>query len=913
MKHSIRSWALLLLALCMVIGIVPMYALAAEAAPTVELDIDGDGVVNYVSMGASNTNGYGMRGYITEEELELLLSGQVSKDEVNVYGYQRTPEGAYPDLIRDYCVELYGEGNVVVDQLAISSMRVEELRVLLDDSYMGDDYTSWRFTGEDGWFESAEEGGLEALRAAYTEYVTTADLITVDIGWNNFGVYVCNQLMDYMNNGTYKWTTDISAIYETQAEAAAALEAKEIIRGYIVENVGEGEMADALTDIFAYSILGYMHNFDIVMEKIEALNPDAKVVVIGIQNLLYGVVVDLDGQQFPLGQIFGNFVNMANYYASACSPWQDSYQYVKAGEDEHVTIFLDQMKTYDGDAENLDQNVKDCFDYYDNDLFLQTRIDYVAAQMVEEEYGSMLSMLGYESGQEVVAAGKKGELGSLQDTFDGMYWPALYAAYDTMAVFVKEIANYEVVDANGLLDGSVDIGAVEDALADAIYAEVQENALAAADGQAYTVDLDELLPDANTKVVAAMYVRYYMGNSFFAHPNAQGHAQILDAAMGVVNDPASETDQALPAHLVESVHTIHQLLCGGKGHVEVVDGAVAATCTQAGLTEGRHCDVCGQVLVAQEEVPAAGHSYEDGTCTGCGEVALGTPSIEYCFSRQQTSVRITWSLVDGADGYELWRTTTPDDPSSWKKVKTITSGTTSSYNNNGLEEGVTYYYRVNAYVDENGQRIRSGFSDYSYMPAAVVWAGPYSNSTSRIRLRWDAVEGAHGYQIWRQNEDGTWSIIRTLGDKGNVLTNDQGDATFYSNTGLEAGKRYVYRMRAFMITEDGGKVFGAYSDEVTVAVAPESTVLTGTSPRAGRARLSWDAVEGAAGYQLWMCDPTTGQWAIAKSITDGSITSYTKNELTSGVQYQFKLRAYTEVDGRKTFGGYSETITVTVQ
>ena len=39
-----------------------------------------------------------MRGYITEEELALLLSGQVSKDDVNVYGYQRTPEGAYTEV-----------------------------------------------------------------------------------------------------------------------------------------------------------------------------------------------------------------------------------------------------------------------------------------------------------------------------------------------------------------------------------------------------------------------------------------------------------------------------------------------------------------------------------------------------------------------------------------------------------------------------------------------------------------------------------------------------------------------------------------------------------------------------------------------------------------------------------------------
>jgi len=59
-----------------------------------------------------------------------------------------------------------------------------------------------------------------------------------------------------------------------------------------------------------------------------------------------------------------------------------------------------------------------------------------------------------------------------------------------------------------------------------------------------------------------------------------------------------------------------------KGHTEVIDEAVEPTCTETGLTEGSHCEVCGEVLVAQEVVPAKGHSYEetveDATCTETG-------------------------------------------------------------------------------------------------------------------------------------------------------------------------------------------------------------------------------------------------------------------------------------------------------
>lgn len=63
------------------------------------------------------------------------------------------------------------------------------------------------------------------------------------------------------------------------------------------------------------------------------------------------------------------------------------------------------------------------------------------------------------------------------------------------------------------------------------------------------------------------------------------------------------------------------------GHTEVVDEAVAATCTQTGLTQGSHCAVCNEVLVAQLETGVANHTpgsqatcTEDQICTVCGEI-----------------------------------------------------------------------------------------------------------------------------------------------------------------------------------------------------------------------------------------------------------------------------------------------------
>jgi hypothetical protein len=70
------------------------------------------------------------------------------------------------------------------------------------------------------------------------------------------------------------------------------------------------------------------------------------------------------------------------------------------------------------------------------------------------------------------------------------------------------------------------------------------------------------------------------------------------------------------------------------GHTEVIDAAVEPTCTEDGLTEGKHCSSCGKVFVAQKKIDALGHTFGDWietqaptcevagkevrTCSACG-------------------------------------------------------------------------------------------------------------------------------------------------------------------------------------------------------------------------------------------------------------------------------------------------------
>lgn len=60
-------------------------------------------------------------------------------------------------------------------------------------------------------------------------------------------------------------------------------------------------------------------------------------------------------------------------------------------------------------------------------------------------------------------------------------------------------------------------------------------------------------------------------------------------------------------------------------HIEVIDEAVSATCTSVGLTEGKHCSVCGAVTIEQKEIAVLPHTYDDrydDSCNKCDYIRV---------------------------------------------------------------------------------------------------------------------------------------------------------------------------------------------------------------------------------------------------------------------------------------------------
>lgn len=272
--------------------------------------------------------------------------------------------------------------------------------------------------------------------------------------------------------------------------------------------------------------------------------------------------------------------------------------------------------------------------------------------------------------------------------------------------------------------------------------------------------------------------------------------------------------------------------------------------------------------------------YTVRACSGAAQSSYdGTKSIQVLrqpcpkLSNAATGVNVSWSKVDGAGGYYVYRKTAS---TGWKKLESL-SDSAVSYLDTTIQNdsGTTYYYTVRAH---NG----SALSSYTTTCSILYLAQPevtLSMASEGVSVSWNEVEGATGYRIYRKTAGSSWTSLAAITD---------GTTLRYTDTSIRnaSGTIYFYTVRAYR-----GAVQSTYDGSKTIKfLSQPSFELSNTS--AG-VQVSWNNITGADGYRVYRKTASSG-WIRIAAIENGSMVSYLDEGVESGdaSQYLYTVRAY---------------------
>ncbi len=164
----------------------------------------------------------------------------------------------------------------------------------------------------------------------------------------------------------------------------------------------------------------------------------------------------------------------------------------------------------------------------------------------------------------------------------------------------------------------------------------------------------------------------------------------------------------------------------------------------------------------------------------------------------------------------------------------------------------------------------------------------------RIKLSWNKVKGATGYQVYRAaKRNGKYKKVKTT------------TKASWTNKKLKTGKTYYYKIRAYR-KQKGKTIYSGYSAKKKAVVRPEAPVLRVKASK-GKITAKWSKVRGATKYQLYRASKKKGKYYKWRQTVK---TRYTDWKVKKGKTYYYKARAYRVVKGKKIYSTFSPVKTI---
>ena len=327
-----------------------------------------------------------------------------------------------------------------------------------------------------------------------------------------------------------------------------------------------------------------------------------------------------------------------------------------------------------------------------------------------------------------------------------------------------------------------------------------------------------------------------------------------------------------------------------KGHTEVVDKAIPATCTTDGKTEGSHCSVCSAVIKAQTTITATGHK-------SSGWIVDKTASIGVKGSKHKECT-VCKKVLETAEIPALSRI-------SISKASVTLSTSTYAYDGKTKTPSVTV--KVNGKTLKKDTDYTVSYSNNTKVGTATVkitGKGNYTGSVSKT------------YSIKNNFKKATVSSISTKAFTGKNIT--QSITVKYNGKTLKKGTDYTVSYSSnknigTATVKIAGK--GSYTGTITKTfkINPAKQEIQKLTAKSKAFFVDWAQKGSATGYEIQYA--TNSKFTSAKkvTITNNKTDKTTVSKLSGKKKYYVRVRSYTTVKGTKYYGAWSSTKTVTTK
>ena len=283
-------------------------------------------------------------------------------------------------------------------------------------------------------------------------------------------------------------------------------------------------------------------------------------------------------------------------------------------------------------------------------------------------------------------------------------------------------------------------------------------------------------------------------------------------------------------------------------------------------------------------------------------------------SGKTKGIKLSWAKVSGAKKYYVYRAAQEEGP--YKRIATTTS---RSYTDTSAPANKVSYYKVRGFgsaaslsaYSQPVSCMNHTFSSWKTItPNTPEGAGlkqrtcsvcghveeqitpklKRSLSTPSVKIKQGSVSGKP-YLSWAKVRNATaYQIYLVDGTTGEKTFLTETTSRSYSHSAAQVGSTY-----SFSVVAVNAKACSKYSSAKSIlCICPTPTLKVSSEPVSGKPVLSWQAVAGAAEYQIYRATSKDGKYTLVAQTAELSarIDSAVANKT-----YYYRIRAVGEIPG----------------